>query len=327
MKRTHGLVALAILHHVTIGLALLVLLGNCLNPGSDATLAQALQLCAFGFFSVIVRRAWASIDGGSEGMSPGKAQGFLWIPFFNFYWVFPALVSLATQTNAKADAGQNPAGRITRGFGLVIAILFSVTTLTAFIPALAWPHVIIYATYVGFMVTYIWQIRRSAAAFDAQSAPAVREPTKMPTVGVAGIIYGCAAAALLCLALVENLTMSPEVIEQRLKAKGYNVQISDPGDYASLNELRTREYFRAAYVSMKDFASLDDLRIISVSRGSKTVGYAFYTTIKSRDAAELMAQHFKTQALRAGNKVIFSASLEGPPRMDNMPIEEWLASF
>ena len=91
MKRTHGLVALAILHHVTIGLALLVLLGNCLNPGSDATLAQALQLCAFGFFSVIVRRAWASIDGGSEGMSPGKAQGFLWFPFFNFYWVFPAL--------------------------------------------------------------------------------------------------------------------------------------------------------------------------------------------------------------------------------------------
>jgi hypothetical protein len=315
MKRTHGLVSLAVLHHVTIGLALLVLLGNCLNPGSDATLAHALQLCAFGFFSVIVRRAWASIDGGSEGMSPGKAQGFLWIPFFNFYWVFPALVSLATQTNAKADAGQNPAGRITRGFGLVIAILFSVTTLTAFIPALAWPHVIIYATYVGFTVTYIWQIRRSAAAFDAQSAPAVREPTMMPTVGVAGIIYGCAAAALLCLTLVENLTMSPEVIEQRLKAKGYNVQISDPGII--------REY----YVSMKDFASLDDLRIISVSRGSKTVGYAFYTTIKSRDAAELMAQHFKTQALRAGNKVIFSASLEGPPRMDNMPIEAWLASF
>ena len=315
MKRTHGLVALAILHHVTIGLALLVLLGNCLNPGSDATLAQALQLCAFGFFSVIVRRAWASIDGGSEGMSPGKAQGFLWIPFFNFYWVFPALVSLATQTNAKADAGQNPAGRITRGFGLVIAILFSVTTLTAFIPALAWPHVIIYATYVGFTVTYIWQIRRSAAAFDAQSAPAVREPTKMPTVGVAGIIYGCAAAALLCLVLAENLTMSPEVIEQRLKAKGYNVQISDPGII--------REY----YVSMKDFASLDDLRIISVSRGSKTVGYAFYTTIKSRGAAELMAQHFKTQALRAGNNVIFSASLEGPPARTNLPIEEWLASF
>jgi hypothetical protein len=119
MKRTHGLISLATLHNVTSGLALLLLLGHSLNPGGDTTLLRVLQLCAFGFFSVIVRRAWASIDGGSEGMSPGKAQGFLWIPFFNFYWVFPALVSLATQTNAKSDSEQNPAGRITRGFGLV----------------------------------------------------------------------------------------------------------------------------------------------------------------------------------------------------------------
>jgi hypothetical protein len=105
------------------------MLAGLLNSNPNIKLIGVLQLCAFGFFSVIVRRAWASIDGGAQGLSPGKAQGFLWIPFFNFYWVFPALVSLATQTNAKADAEQNPAGRITRGFGLVIAILFSVTTL------------------------------------------------------------------------------------------------------------------------------------------------------------------------------------------------------
>jgi hypothetical protein len=307
---------LAVLHHVTIGLALLVLLGNCLNPGSDATLAHALQLCAFGFFSVIVRRAWASIDGGSEGMSPGKAQGFLWIPFFNFYWVFPALVSLATQTNAKADAGQNPAGRITRGFGLVIAILFSVTTLTAFIPALAWPHVIIYATYVGFTVTYIWQIRRSAAAFDAQSAPAVREPTKMPTVGVAGIIYGCAAAALLCLALAGNLAMSPEVIEQRLKAKGYVVTFGDANNEPG-----------ASFEKMKGVISMDDMKVIYVSKAGQNVGFVFYATIRSQNAAELVAQRFNTKTLKAGNKVLFQARLVGPPARTNLPIEEWLASF
>ena len=130
MKRTHGLVSLAVLHHVTVGLALLAMLAGLLNSNPNTKLIGVLQLCAFGFFSAIVRRAWASIDGGAESLSPAKAQGFLWIPFFNFYWVFPALVSLATQTNAKADAEQNPAGRMTRGFGLVIAILFSVTTLT-----------------------------------------------------------------------------------------------------------------------------------------------------------------------------------------------------
>ena len=319
MKRTHGLVSLAVLHHVTVGLALLAMLAGLLNSNPNTKLIGVLQLCAFGFFSAIVRRAWASIDGGAESLSPAKAQGFLWIPFFNFYWVFPALVSLATQTNAKADAGQNPAGRITRGFGLVIAILFSVTTLTDLLsgrhPLLGWVNFLAYATYVGFTVTYIWQIRRSAAAFDAQSAPAMREPTKMPSVGVAGIIYGCACAALLCLTLTENLTMSPEIIEQRLKAKGYVVTIGDarlePGDFEK----------------MKGVISLDELRVIQVNKAGQPVGHVFYATIRSNDAAALVAERFNTNTLKSGNKVLFQASLNGRPARDNVPIEEWLASF
>jgi hypothetical protein len=319
MKRTHGLVSLAILHHVTVGIALLAMLGGLFNSDPSSNFIGVLQLCAFGFFSVIVRRAWASIDGGSEGMSPGKAQGFLWIPFFNFYWVFPALVSLATQTNAKSDSEQNPAGRITRGFGLVIAILFGVTTLTDLLagrhPLLTWVNLLTYATYVGFTVTYIWQIRRSAAAFDAQSVPAVREPAKMPSVGVAGIIYGCACAALLCLTLAENLTMSPEIIEQRLKAKGYAVTTSDatfePGDFEK----------------MKGVISMDDIKVINVSKSGELVGYVFYATIRSNDAAELIAKRYGTKTLKAGNKVLFQATIPGRNARTHMPIEEWLASF
>lgn len=319
MRRSHGLITLAILHHVTIAAALLLLLGHCLNPGADTKLTGVLQLCAFGFFSLIVRRGWASIDGGAENQSPAKVQGFLWIPFFNFYWVFPALVSLATQTNAKADAEQNPAGRITRGFGLVIAILFSVTTLTEQLLSrhtpLDWLHFITYATYVGFTVTYIWQIRRSAEAFEVRSAPALREPTKMPSVGVAGIIYGCACAALLCLTLAENLSMSPEVIEQRLKAKGYAVNTGDamiePGDFEK----------------MKGVISLNDIKCIQVSKAGQDVGRVFYATILTHDAAKLVAERYNTKTLKAGNKVLFQATLNGKPQKDNIAIEEWLASF
>ena len=189
MPRTHGLTALAILHHVTAALALLAMAGKAANPSADnGDSIMVMQICAFAFFSVIVRRAWANIEGGSAGQSPGKAQGFLFIPFFNFYWVFPALVSLATQTNAKAASGNVPAAGLTRGFGLVIAILFCVTSLTGLHASLAWLHLLVYATYLGFTVTYIWQIRRSAAAFDATSPPALPEPTKLPTVGIAGII-------------------------------------------------------------------------------------------------------------------------------------------
>ncbi len=320
MKRTHGLVSLAILHHVTIAFALMVMLGNILNPGSDATLLRVLQFCAFGFFSVIVRRAWASIDGGSEGLSPGKAQGFLWIPFFNFYWVFPALVSLATQTNAKADAGRNPDGRITRGFGLVIAILFSVTTLTELLvsrqPILAWVHFLTYATYVGFTVTYIWQIRRSAEAFDTHSAPALREPTKMPTVGIAGIIYGSGLVGLLLLNLNLNFMVTPEGIEQRLKSKGYSTRVSDRTGLTGFID-RT---------ALKE-AGIIEIKEIRVYRGDERVAGVFIATGNlSSNSEQIVAGRLSTRTLRNGDKIFFKAYIR-EPEQENLDINAWLNSF
>jgi len=320
MRRTHGLITLAVLHHVTAGIALLTMLGGLFNPDPSSKLTGVLQLCAFGFFSVIVRRAWASIDGGAEGMSPGKAQGFLWIPFFNFYWVFPALVSLATQTNAKADAEQNPSARITRGFGLVIAILFSVTTLTDLLvglqPVLAWAHFLTYATYVGFVVTYIWQIRRSAHSFDERSAPALREPSKMPSVGIAGIIYGSGLIALLLLNLSLNFLVTPEVIEQRLKAKGYTTRVSDRSGLTGFID-------RAA---LKE-AGIIEINEIRVYRGEDRVAGVFIATGNlSANSEQIVAGRLSTRTLRNGDKIFFKAYIREPAQ-ENMDINAWLNSF
>jgi len=320
MKRTHGLISLAVLHHVTVGLALLAMLAGLLNSNPNTKLIGVLQLCAFGFFSVIVRRAWASVDGGAQGLSPGKAQGFLWIPFFNFYWVFPALVSLATQTNAKADAEQNPAGRITRGFGLVIAILFSVTTLTDLLSQqhsfFAWLDFITYATYIGFTVTYIWQIRRSAAAFEAGSAPALREPTKMPTVGIAGIIYGSGLVALLILNLNLNFWVTPEVIEQRFRAKGLSVEI---------DRNATVPGFRSDK-AMAD-AGVREIGYIKVYRGDKRIAGVYYATGALTSASEeIIAGQLGTRTLRSGDKIFFKA-YNRDTGQENLDINAWLNSF
>ena len=320
MKRTHGLVSLAVLHHVTVGLALLAMMAGLLNSNPNIKLTGVLQLCSFGFFSVIVRRAWASIDGGAQGLSPGKAQGFLWIPFFNFYWVFPALVSLATQTNAKADAEQNPAGRITRGFGLVIAILFSVTTLTDLLSQqqsfFAWLYFITYATNIGFTATYIWQIRRSAAAFEAGSAPALREPTKMPTVGIAGIIYGSGMVALLILNLNLNFWVTPEVIDQRLKSKGYTTRVSDR---TGLSGFIDRAVLKEA--------GIIEINEIRVYRGDERVAGVFVATGNlSANSEQLVAARLATRTLRNGDKIFFKAYIR-EPEQENMDINQWLSSF
>ncbi len=316
MKRTQGLITLAILHHVTAACALLVMLGHCLSPGEKSSLLTILQLCAFAFFTVIVRRGWASIDGGSIGMSPGKAQGFLWIPFFNFYWVFPALVSLATQTNAKADAEQNPAGRITRGFGLVIAILFCVTSLTELSPSLAWLNLIIYATYVGFEVTYIWQIKAAAEAFDAKSAPALSEPNKLPTVGISGIVFGSGLVALMILSFNLNFLVTPEIIDQRLKAKGYTTRVSDR---TGLSGFIDRAVLKEA--------GIIEINEVRVYRGDERIAGVFFATGNlSANSEQLVAGRLATRTLRNGDKIFFKAYIR-EPEQENLDINAWLNSF
>jgi hypothetical protein len=320
MKRTHGLVSLAVLHHVTDGFALLAMLAGLLNSNSNLKLIFVLQVCAFGFFSLIIRRGWASIEGGAENLSPAKAQGFLWIPFFNLYWGFRALVSLATQTNAKADAEQNPDGRITRGFGLVIAVLCCVLTLTSLLTDqhafFAWIDFIIYATYYGFAVTYIWQIRRSAEAFEARSAPALREPTKMPTVGVAGIIYGSGLVALLILNLNFNFWVTPEVIDQRLKSKGYTTRVSDRTGLSG--------FIDRAVLKEAGIIEINELRVY---RGDERVAGVFVATGNlSANSEQLVAARLATRTLRNGDKIFFKAYIR-EPEQENMDINQWLSSF
>ena len=319
MKRTHGLISLAVLHHVTVGLALLAMLAGLLNSNPNIKLVGVLQLSAFGFFSVIVRRAWASIDGGAESLSPAKAQGFLWIPFFNFYWVFPALVSLATQTNAKADAEQNPAGRITRGFGLVIAILFSVTTLTDLLsgrhPLLGWIHFLTYATYAGFTVTYIWQIRRSAEAFDERSAPAVREPAKMPTVGVAGIIYGPMVATALAIAFLANSPINPDTIKTELGRKGYTVTIENQS-FAMLGlSKKNQEVLGVSHLQKLTVLDNAGRRV-----GTVQVMQCNKPAAEIKEAFEATSD---TESYFSGDHIFTDSQKNGL----SMPFSDWLKSF
>jgi hypothetical protein len=271
---------------------------------------------------LIVRRGWAGIDGGTENMSPGKAQGFLWIPFFNFYWVFPAFVSLATQTNAKADAENVPQARIARGFGLVIATLFSVTTLTSLLAGrhavFAWLHFLAFATYVGFGVTYIWQIRRSAEVFDERSGPALREPTKMPTVGVAGIIYGCAAVALLFSTAMDNVNylQSPESLQSQIASKGYTIEVEREARLPRMMNERI----------MDGQTGISEIRYLKVYKdGQRVAGVYFVEGNFPPSVEKTIAERLGTRTLKTYNAIYFKAYIR--PDREEMDVSEWLKAF
>lgn len=46
-----------------------------------------------------IYRYWTTLQGGNARTTPGKAIGFLFIPFFNFYWVYQCIIGLRNDMN------------------------------------------------------------------------------------------------------------------------------------------------------------------------------------------------------------------------------------
>ena len=52
---------------------------------------------------VLIYKMWSAIQGPTARSTPGKALGFLFIPFYNFYWIFMAFWGWTKDYNALAN--------------------------------------------------------------------------------------------------------------------------------------------------------------------------------------------------------------------------------
>jgi hypothetical protein len=71
---------------------------------------------------VLLYKMWAAIEGIGARTTPGKAVGFLFIPFFNFYWFFQAYWGWAQDYNKTVRERQINAPIVPEGLALTIAI-------------------------------------------------------------------------------------------------------------------------------------------------------------------------------------------------------------
>jgi hypothetical protein len=77
---------------------------NLLVPKSDfSTLTSCIyapiSIAAGVLQYILLYKFWKIIQDGFAKTTPGKAVGYSFIPFFNFYWLFIALGSLAGELN------------------------------------------------------------------------------------------------------------------------------------------------------------------------------------------------------------------------------------
>jgi hypothetical protein len=83
-------------------------------------------------FYIILYRHWQLIQDGYARTTPGKAVGFLFIPFFNLYWIFEAFPGLIRDTNAYIQRHGLPIKMQDAG----LATAFCILTLLCLVPYL-----------------------------------------------------------------------------------------------------------------------------------------------------------------------------------------------
>ncbi|MCX5773011.1 MAG: hypothetical protein NTX05_00115 [Fusobacteria bacterium] len=92
-------------------------------------IALVIFILSIIFSMILLYYFWESIkDGSSTRISPGKAVGFMFIPFFNLYWSFQAYVGLSADMKSYLEenkiSARAPSNLV--GGGIVILSVFLV---------------------------------------------------------------------------------------------------------------------------------------------------------------------------------------------------------
>ena len=76
---------------------------------------------------ILLYRFWCVIQDGEARTTPGKAVGFCFIPFFNLYWIYVAIVGLAKDMNAYRTQWNIEGPRVSEGLALTWFVLSLLT--------------------------------------------------------------------------------------------------------------------------------------------------------------------------------------------------------
>ena len=125
----------------------LVMLGGLL-----CALGVALGIWMVVLYCIYIHRMWRMLPASYARTTPGKAVGFCFIPFYNFYWIFVALYGWSKDYNRFiSETGRTHVQRAPEGLFLTMCI-FTVVGAIPFINYLvAIPNAIIMMVVVYYM--------------------------------------------------------------------------------------------------------------------------------------------------------------------------------
>jgi len=104
-----------------------------MEDGADEALpfffvATPFGVYAFVVFCTLIYKMWKAVPASVARTTPGKAVGFLFIPLFNMYWIFPALWGWSRDWNSYAANAEVKLQPISETLSLVIAVVWVVSS-------------------------------------------------------------------------------------------------------------------------------------------------------------------------------------------------------
>ena len=113
--------------------------------------------------SKLLFRSWSQIQDGEARTSPTTAVGFLFIPYFNLYWMFVAFWGLSKDLDTYIMSRGIRPGRVNTGFVLAACI----TSCAMMLPLI---NIILLLVYLPLWLIAINEIKRASMAIAASSA-------------------------------------------------------------------------------------------------------------------------------------------------------------
>lgn len=100
-------------------------------------LSLLISIPAIIFELILLFKCWKALPKQYREATPGKAVGFLLIPFYNFYWVFISFPKLAKGYYRYGQIEGNTRIRNMEGWGITYAILLITSIVFAFVPSIS----------------------------------------------------------------------------------------------------------------------------------------------------------------------------------------------
>lgn len=190
-------------------------------------LVGLIGLYASVILVILIYKMWKAIPAANARTTPGKAVGFLFIPFFGLYWVFPALWGWSQDWNSYAAKSEGRLQRISEGLALSIAIFWasscSIGTIASFAGA-PWLGTVLNAPNYVLIPIFIFQVcdllNTGPATLDqgVVSAPGDPQQTGKRPLAVASLVLGILSIFLpfILLSLVPYLRLACCILESTL---------------------------------------------------------------------------------------------------------------